>query len=40
MKRTWKAPWGMPRAVVRRGLETRPFMINFPNCIMCVLAWV
>lgn len=32
MKKTWKAPWGMPNAVVRRELSTRPLMMSFPNC--------
>lgn len=32
MKKTWKAPWGIPSAVVRRELSTRPLMMSFPNC--------
>lgn len=31
IKRTWNAPCGIPRTVVRRELLTRPLMMSLPN---------
>lgn len=37
MKKTWKAPWGIPNAVVSRGLETIPLMMSLPNYLVSLL---